>query len=383
MKFTKNILGLFYLILLFSNCVEEFNPEAQGYENLLVVDAFLSDSDESFTVTLSRSFPIDTTQFIPESGAFVSLSSESGETHNLQETGSPGNYQTNGNIMTQVGQSYKLSIQTQNGNQYESSEVTMRKTPEIDSITFRYEEKTTAGLQGMQVYANTHDPANNTWYYRWEWDESWEFSMPYDSYLYWEDDMIILRDERIYRCWKYDSSTSIDISSSKSLTEDRISDFPLIYVTTQTDRLERKYSLLVKQYGLSEESYNYWKELQNVTENLGTLFDPQPSIIYGNIININDPNEIVLGYFDASTVSEQRIFISRKQLPPGTRIPNFFSHCIDSIVSGGEIPAMVEDRWQLVTETINEAGFPAYLMSTVPCIDCRLFGSNIKPDYWD
>lgn len=383
MKFTNNILGLFYLLLLFSNCVEEFNPEAQDYENLLVVDAFLSDSDEPFTVTLSRSFPIDTSQFIPESGATVRLSSESGEVYNLLETESPGNYQFAGHIATQVGQSYKLSILARSGNQYESSSVIMRKTPEIDSITYRFEEQQTAGLKGMQVYANTHDPDNNSWYYRWEWDETWDFIMPYDSYLIWEDDMIKQRFDRLYRCWKYGSSTSIDISSSKNLIEDRISDFPLHYVSTETDRLGSKYSLLVRQYALSEESYNYWKELKGATESLGTLFDPQPSIVYGNIQNINDPNEIVLGYFDASTVSEERIFIRRGELPLGVRVPNFFKHCTDSIVSEYQIPEMIDNYWWLVGETVNEAGFPAILMSTKPCIDCTLYGSREQPDFWN
>ena len=78
MKFDKYILVLLYLVLLFSNCVQEFNPPAQGYQNLLVVDALLSDGEEPFKVSLSRSFPIDTSVFISESGASVSLSAEIG-----------------------------------------------------------------------------------------------------------------------------------------------------------------------------------------------------------------------------------------------------------------------------------------------------------------
>ena len=99
------------------------------------------------------------------------------------------------------------------------------------------------------------------------------------------------------------------------------------------------------------------------------------------IQNINDPNEIVLGYFDAATVSEQRIFISRGQLP-SFRVPDRFHWCMDSIVSGGLIPAMMEEMWVLVSEADSEGPFPLYLMSTNPCVDCTLYGTNEKPEYW-
>lgn len=372
------------MILLFSNCVQEFDPPAQGYQNLLVVDAFLSDSEDPFEVRLSRSFPIDTLAFIPEAGAVVSLFNDSGEIFNLVESDATGVYVFNGNINAQVGRSYTLQIQTRNGNQYASSSVTMIETPDIDSVTFKLEERPTAGLNGVQIYVNTHDPNNTTWYYRWDWDEAWEFRMPYNSYLIWEDQQIKTRDEQISRCWKFGRSTSIDISTSKILTEDRISNYPLTYVSTETDRLGIKYSIRVKQFALSEKSYNFWKEMQRVSENLGTLFDPQPSIIRGNIKNIEDESEVVLGYFQTATVSEQRIFIRRTEIH-NTRIPNYFSNCMDSLVGAGLIPAMVEDNWMLVQEEVPESGFPipSYLMSTKSCIDCRLFGTNKKPEYWD
>ena len=382
MKFSTHILNLFYLVLLFSNCVQEFNPPSQGYENVLVIEAFLTDGEEAFEVKLSRSIPIDTSGFIPERGAAVSLSDDSGEKFILVESSDPGVYFSQGKINPQIGKSYQIHVQTKNGNQYESASVRMRNTPEIDSISFKYEERPTAGLKGVQIFINTHDPANETWYYRWEWDESWMFRTPYDSYLIWEEGEIKIRDERVHTCWKFGRSTSIEIATTKNLNTDRVNEYPLNYVATNTDRLQIKYSINVKQYSLSEESYNYWLELQKATESLGSLFDPQPSIIYGNIYNINDASELVLGYFDASSVREQRIYVTGKDIPP-TRFPNNYSHCIDSIVSPRMVAEMVEGLWWLVEETENEAGFPAFLMSSLPCIDCTIYGTNIKPDYWD
>ncbi len=380
MKFYKHSIHLLYLILLFSNCVQEFDPPSQGYENLLVVEAFLSNGSEPFEVKLSRSTTIDTSAFIPEYGAQVSLLDDIGGTYNLTEISS-GIYQYTQQLNAQVGRSYQIQIQTMNGNKYESEDVVMKKTPPIDDLRYEFEEKPN-GEMGVQFYINTHDSENNTWYYRWEWDETWEFMTPYDSYLLWEDNMLKLRDERINICWKFGNSTSIEISTSKNLSSDFISDYPLLFVSTMTDRLKVKYSLNVRQYALSAESYTFWNELKKTTETLGTLFDPQPSTIKGNIHNINNRKETVLGYFDASEVHEQRIFIKSRDLP-SVQYPNYYSYCFDSIVSGGRIPIMINANWMIVTETTDERGFPAYLFSIPSCVDCRVYGTNEKPEYWD
>jgi len=381
MKFSTYITSLFYLILIFTNCIEEFNPTAQEYENLLVVEAFLSNNDEPFEVRLSRSVPIDTSVLIPESGATIRLIEEFGETYNLVEVGYNGIYVYPGNINVEIGKSYQIHLFTQDGKQYESSPVTMRATPEIDSVSFVYEEKPSADLKGVQIYLNTHDDENNTWYYRWEWDETWEFYTPYRSDHVFENGQIFIREDNINRCWKSSNSTSIEISTSKKLSQDIISEFPLLYVSTESDRLGDKYSLNVKQYALSEESYNYWIELQKITESLGSLFDPQPSIVYGNIHNVNDDTEVVLGYFDASSVTEKRIFIRRSDLPP-IRIPDYYQHCEDSIVTRNMVQPMIDFGWMLAYESQDEFGGFIYIMSSPVCIDCTFAGTNIKPEFW-
>ena len=382
MRFSTYILNLFYLVLLFSNCIQEFHPPSQGYENLLVVEAFLSDGDDPFEVTLSRSIPIDTSAFIPEPGATVSLSEISGEQYFLIESKVPGIYFYPGKINAQIGKSYQIHIQTRNGNQYESSHVTMRETPDIEAVTFRFEERPASGTKGMQIFVSTKDESNDTWYYRWEWDETWEFRTAYPSNHIYEDEQILDRTENINRCWKTYKSTSIEFATSINLSEDIIYEYPLRYVSTNTDRLKTKYSINVMQYALSEESYNYWKELQKATESLGTLFDPQPSIVQGNIYNVSDDRETIIGYFDASSVKERRIFIRSSDLPP-TRLPNDYLYCTDSIVTFEGIPEMLEDGYFFASELINDFGGLEYQFSSRYCIDCTLMGSNDKPDFWD
>ncbi len=381
MKISKNIYGFILVILLFTHCVSEFDPPSIGYENLLVVEAFLSNDDKPFEVSLSRTTSIDTSAVIPENGANIQLITDQGENHQLYEIGS-GKYLSNGIINPTVGAGYKLSIITRNGNQYESSMVTMRQTPKIDSVTFKYEEKPEAGLKGVQVYVDTHDPNNGTWYYRWEWEETWEFHTAFQSDHIYDNGLILKREDNIYRCWRYNESSNVNLSTSNNLTEDVINKYPLLYVSTETDRLGIKYSVNVNQYSLSEESYNYWLELEKVTESLGTLFDPQPSTVYSNIKNVNDESEVVLGYFDASTVQEDRLFIRRGQLP-AVGVPNYYRNCEDSIVSRGQLPSMIRSGYMLAYETQDMFSSFIYIMADPWCIDCTISGSNVEPDFWE
>ncbi|MDZ7607897.1 MAG: DUF4249 domain-containing protein [Cyclobacteriaceae bacterium] len=341
----------FYIILLmilYSNCVEEFEPSRQGYENLLVVDAFLSGGSEPFEVLLSRSVPIDTNTFLPERNANIRLESGSGESHDLFEI-KPGVYNSYDLIQGQVGETYRLHINTWDGKQYASDPVVMRETPPMDEVGFDYEKRPWAGVDGVQIYVNTHDPENKTHYYRWEWDETWIFYTPFDSNIIYENGAIVPRTENINTCWKNGKSSSIDIFSTKSLNEDKVAKFPLLFVSNETDRIRWRYSINVRQYSLSEASYNYWKELQKNTENLGTLFDPQPSAVVGNIHNTADDKEVVIGYFDASSVEEQRIFITRSDMPD-SGFPNYYNMCTDSVVQRNMIPQMMLYGYMLINE---------------------------------
>jgi len=159
MKSKRHI--LIYAMLLLTGCIEEFDPPSEGFENLLVVEALLTDENQPFEVKLSRSMPLDTIVWIPESGAQVSLSNGSGEKIGLEEV-SEGIYRS-WNISGKVGESYQLHIITSNGLSYVSDRVIMRDTPPIDSVTWKYEKIPTGDVTGVQIYVNTHDPENNTW----------------------------------------------------------------------------------------------------------------------------------------------------------------------------------------------------------------------------
>ena len=93
------------------------------------------------------------------------------------------------------------------------------------------------------------------------------------------------------------------IKTAADQSESVIAKHPLVFITNETARLQRRYKLKVKQYVLSDEAYFYHEKLKEITGQNGTIFDEQPFTLRGNVRSIENPSEIVMGNFIVSGVS--------------------------------------------------------------------------------
>jgi hypothetical protein len=46
----------------------------------------------------------------------------------------------------------------------------------------------------------------------------------------------------------------------------------------------------------------------------GSIFDPPPATIRGNMLSLDNPDEVVLGYFMAGGETSQRIYVDKNDL---------------------------------------------------------------------
>lgn len=67
--------------------------------------------------------------------------------------------------------------------------------------------------------------------------------------------------------------------------------------------------LVLYQHGISEPSYNYYNDLNNQLDSEGRIFDPVYVQARNNLKCINNPEEIILGNFEISNVTEHRYFV--------------------------------------------------------------------------
>ena len=356
------------------SCKEKFEPPAvKGSHNFLVVDGFLNSGGDSSVILLSRTRNLgDTVTAIPELNAGMQLETDGGVVAFAANLGG-GEYLFPA-LALPTSQNYRLRISTSDGKEYLSRDMVVKTTPPIDSISYSYNDK------GVTIYANSHDPSGNTRYYRYEYDETWEYHAPIFSELIYVGGIPPARgrldDEWIYACYRSQSSHKIYLASSAGLETDVIYQFPIQYIERNTEPLSVRYSINVRQYALTKEAANYWTNLKKTTEELGSIFDAQPSQLRGNISCLSDSTQPVLGFMSISSVEKKRMFIKRGEAGPWTYGEACEVHNIppDSF-------HIYFDLWHY--EAISTHGLSNLDGAQAPCVDCRLKGgTTTKPDFW-
>ena len=360
------------------SCRDEYIPHLDASDRkVLIVEGFLNAGDRSGWIKLSRSLPIaaEGNQSVwTEWGATVVVEGEDNSVQPLPQD-AEGLY--SGPLTLQAALRYRVRIKTHNNHEYLSEPMEVKESPPIDSIGFNR-------INGdVVVHVNTHDNSGQSVYYRWEFDETWEINTHYFSNFIYENRAVRRRrpgEERSV-CYKYGKSTNVIIGSSARLQADRISQQPLIRIPRNDEKLSVRYSILVRQHVLDKNGYAYFDLLKKNTEQIGSVFDPQPSELTGNFRCISDPGLPVTGYINAGSISEKRFFIRSAEVPGW----NFYLFCPSKIVTPdsidyyfageGYIPYAVKEE---IPGTIDY-----YLGSYPRCVDCTTRqGSLERPSYW-
>jgi Domain of unknown function (DUF4249) len=382
--------GYIIVVTMFSMaCKKPYYPPAiANTSNYLVVEGVINPGTDSTFILLSRTVNLSSkTTNSPVTGATVGVQSDASNSYPLTEI-SPGSYAAPGLNLDNT-RKYRLSIKTSDNKQYASDFVAVSITPPIDSVGYLIQNN------GLQIYVNTHDPNNNTRYYRWDYSEAWQFHAKYESDYITNGTAIVARtpDQKIFACFSKDSSSSITLGSSAKLSQDVIYQNPVTTVASTSEKVETKFSILVHQYALTGDAFTFWTNLKKNTEQLGSIFDAQPSNINGNIHNVSDATEPVIGYVSVCTVQSKRIYILNSQLP-STWFPDYPYDCEeDSIKFNFDHRDFVaEDLIPLNSSLIPTRPFFApnstdpmplgYLASGVDCVDCTIRGKKAAPPFW-
>ncbi|HTK20654.1 MAG TPA: DUF4249 domain-containing protein [Mucilaginibacter sp.] len=380
----------FYLLIfaMMVACKKPYNPTViDSPKSYLIVEGVINTNDTT-TIKISRTVKLSSKTTDNPVEANINVESDNGESYSLNES-APGVYKMDG-VFLDASHKYRLHITTSdNDNEYLSDYIPVKDSPPIDSIGFNLTAK------GIQIYSNAHDVTKGTRYYRFDYTETWEFHSLYPSEWISNGSAIVPRpsDQRIYLCYKSNSSSTILLGSTAKLTQDVLYQNPIIAIESTAEKIETKYSILLRQYALTADSYKFWETLRKNTEQLGSIFDAEPTQLAGNIHNIHDNTDIVIGYISAGTVSKKRIFITSEQLPASYKTVYPYQCMQDSLWyhnphSYAGLENDVEDVLipgiMIPITAFYEGGpSPAGFMGADPyCVDCTLRGSKKRPDFW-
>jgi Domain of unknown function (DUF4249) len=307
MKRNYQIIFLSTLVAsLLTACIQEVDLPIRIETPVLVVDGLITDEAAPQVVRLSYSGIYSGSNKINEdqavSGARVIITDDRGGRTQLEPTfDDPGSYRSTGiQLVGQVGRTYTLTVELPNGDVYQSTPEKMAPAPAIEKI---YSEFTEAGSGnqrfGYNVFLDTKDPKGEQNYYRWQANgfrqrQATGVRNPLSGIL-----------ENV-TCWEYFKRDNVDIETDADIDGNTIQKrnmvFSPAYVNTPI-------LIEVSQYSLSREVYQFWRRMNDQLTRTGSIFDPLPSSVEGNVSLKNNPNQLALGYFGASSVSRKRLVI--------------------------------------------------------------------------
>lgn len=374
-------------------CKKSYTPVVVRTDHhFLVVEGVINTGNDSTVIKLSRTVNLSgKTTAAPEVKAQVTVESDQQVSYALTETDS-GRY-ISAPLNADNTHKYRLNIKTADGRTYASDYVQPKVTPPID--TFNY----VITGSGVNFYVSAHDAANKTKYYRWEYDETYIYESPQNTLYEFDNSYpqtsqkfrLLKPEDQIHICYITNPSSTIVLNSNAALTQDVVVNNPITFVSSVSEKFYHRYSILLKQYALTAEAYQFWSNLKKNTEQIGSIFDAQPSEIKGNIHCTSDQAELVIGYISAGTISQKRLFIDNRDLPLWP-IPDP-EGCTTQILSwadGATPPELISKTWipiappNGVYNPNHESLDYTVKVGYYDCVDCRyhLHGTNKKPAFW-
>lgn len=316
-----------YCILAFvilQSCEQIYTPEVDEVESAVVVDARIVSGVTGNYISLYQSVGYNDNSRIypPVSGASVSIISNTGDEYKLRET-TPGRFPADLNLNAE--NQYKLRI-SHAGKTYESTFESVPSAPSVDTVY---------GVAGTKLIApegsNDIDDFIETVGVQLYTDIVSNNQLPYFRFtarLVMQYTYTVLipspsgpMEVTTYAWNSYTPGTTFNIASPDRFTStNNILRHPL-YFLTKRPYIEKQsfmehgpyfngWILILYQHRLSETAYNFYNDLNKQLEATGKMFDPLYVQAENNLSCLSNPDEVILGNFEISTVTETRYFVN-------------------------------------------------------------------------
>jgi len=338
-RLSQNTLAAFILILFFAHCQEPYLNESLNANKLIpVFNGTFSNIDRVNSFELYYAMPYNQNQKERISGAIISLTDENHTITQLSET-STGTYELEqGIIKPQSGNSYTVTIEMPDGQILQSKSMPYLDTLAVPNIFFDFNIKTfltkntdddfiEVSQEGILVQLRLKSPQSETVYYR----------AHANYYVHSQTRVqrvreITIDDEHYDILYEVHYDTLYDIIEGFAHT-----DFPEfgelvsginyspydltinpLFLPADRECLNfsayTQYSFIewivpVDVYHHNYDVYKYYEDASKQLTAPGQIFDPMPEQMYGNLKNVTNPTEPVLGIFDVSSVNRKHIAV--------------------------------------------------------------------------
>ncbi|MDN6280139.1 MAG: DUF4249 domain-containing protein [Psychroflexus sp.] len=258
---------IFLSSLVFSSCEDTIIVDLETSKPRLVIDAALKwqkGTDGHFQkIKISRTRGFYENTPVPVTDALVSLSNENNQNFTFTDTNGDGVYSTN-NFEPQIDQEYTLKVNVDDRN-FKATEK-LKPVSQIDSV----QQKDDGGFSGenIEIKVFYKDPAAFKNFYLYTFDVDF---LAYPVF---------------------------------SILNDDFNNGNAIFAYYTEEDLEAGDTLKIKAHGISETYYNYLEVLLDQTGAAGGPFQTQPATVRGNIVDQDNPEDYIFGYFSLSETDQ-------------------------------------------------------------------------------
>ncbi len=394
-----------FLLLLF-NCTEPFTVVTENFEDVLVVEATITDELKTQEIKLSRTIALEEgSEPNYVTSAQVSIEGSNSMVYNFEHT-AYGVYESVIPFQAEQGVSYQLKIVV-NGKKYNSTIQILPPKVEIEQVYAELIE-IEKGV-GVQVFVDSETTPQNANYFRYEYEETYQIIarnyFPLDLRLEPEDwasdadagflcsklPVWVLRPQNERICYLDDVSNDIFITSINGVNESRVLKYPIRFIKADDHLIRDRYSILVKQFVQSADANNFYRILKELGDDESLLIDNQPGFVQGNIFYEENKNEKVIGFFEVSSMSTKRLFFDYKDFEI-ERKPRYPFECeireFNFLATGP--PSSEQDERASLYNLLSNFGYKFYgqdmcniLITNKECGDCTSFASAEKPLFWE
>ncbi|MDJ1480768.1 DUF4249 domain-containing protein [Cytophagaceae bacterium YF14B1] len=304
---------ILFISLAANSCITPYNPDLGSAQTRIVIEGIISTLPGPQKVRITQSSVYTNGSEgtnIGITGAHVYVTDDIGNRIDYMDIGT-GNYETDAFVQGIIGRSYQLHVITPDDKEYISEPDLLKPVPQIDNIYWEYNRE----KKEINVYLDLTDAPTPGDGYLWKWQH-------YEKLTYCKYSEVValpnggstwtLCRECCTNCWDIIQCRScVNIASDQYVNGNKIKK-QLITSVPYSDYTP--YYLLIEQRSLTSNAYAFWNSVKAQTSSTGGPFDAAPAPIVGNIKNIADAKEKVLGFFGASDIIQRPYWQERNQI---------------------------------------------------------------------
>jgi len=303
MRCNKYIPVLIALLVLVASCIKQVKVQMRNAAPILVVEGGITTDSVPYKVRLSYSGSLRAADDIPveqlEENARVTIMDDEGNATVLSHIDS-GIYQTtNPAYVGRVGRSYHTIIELKDGRKFISAPEKINPPVAFNNLSVHFVQDFNLDHPAyMTMTIDTKDPADKENYYKWDlysWTPRKTNGVPcgFGCLLY-------------EYCFQKIVDPDVRILSDASINGNEIRNNKIgkSYIYWYG-----KHYVDIAQSSITREYYQFLERYQEQLTRTGSILDPLPASIKGNVYNASDSTDFALGYFSASSVTHKRVIL--------------------------------------------------------------------------